>query len=853
MKIKLTYCLFFIFSALLGQNSIVDSLEQAANRQNGKEKAKTLILLAKEYQNIDLKKSNELAFKALKIAELKKDNWLMAEAAISLTVGYYTSGELFEAEKYCKQSYELTKKTKDKNQLASVFNNFGLIYLELGNNVLAQDYLEKFLEAEKELGKPEGIAMAYGNLGLVWEIKGEIDSALYFYSLSLEMDKKADNKLGMAFSYNNLGIINEFKGNYDLAIENYLLSIKLFEECNHKTGLASVYNNIGIVYSGRGNYGKAMEVYQKSLKVEEELGNTIGTATALNNIGEIYSVWGDLDKAMEYYYLSLKIVEKGGNLNDIALKNLNIGAIYDKKQMEDSALVYYQKSLELYTKADNIEGQGSVYNNIASIYLHKEIYNEAFEYYNKALEIRKKLKEKRGYAVVLTNLAQIYIYWKNYDKAIKNLEESREILANAKIIKDLAANYKVSSRLLHEIGEDVEALSLIKKYGNIQDSIFNVENYRQFTSLREKYESDKIEEELKVKNSEHELNVAKSQLDAQKAKQLLFQVLMISIGVVVMLVFVILFFRLNKQKKKINASLIIQNEELRQQKEEMSSQRDEIEAQRDDLSRQHMLEVIQKDLISKQHEEITDSIKYTRNIQEALYPDIGLIKQYFSEVSVIRKPKEIISGDFSLFHEDEENIVFAIADATGHGVPSAFLSMLGIALINDLLISNSGNPAEILNKLREDFISAFSTEQQDAFENREGIDIALIVVSKNQKTISYAGAKRPVIIMNVDGSLDYLEPDKMPVGEHRLSKIPFACKTHKIEKGSTIFMFTDGFTDQIGGIEQTKYGKKRLMNLLEKIGNLPINELEVKLIEDHEEWKGKYKQVDDVLFVCLRV
>ncbi len=256
--------------------------------------------------------------------------------------------------------------------------------------------------------------------------------------------------------------------------------------------------------------------------------------------------------------------------------------------------------------------------------------------------------------------------------------------------------------------------------------------------------------------------------------------------------------------------------------------------------------------IQKQKEEITDSINYASRIQQAVHPLTNYFDKTFSEYFILYKPRDIVSGDFYWIAEDKDKLYFTAADCTGHGVPGAFMSMLGISSLNEIFSNKNDNltAGRILNLLREKIKFSLHQTGKDS-ENQDGMDIALCILHKKKKILEYAGAYNPLFLIR-DGELQEYKADRMPIGIYLVEKSSFTNHKIKIKKGDVIYIFSDGFADQFGGPAQTKFKTVNLKKLLLEINDKPMNKQKQILEDRFNKWKGKLNQIDDIIFIGIR-
>ncbi len=305
------------------------------------------------------------------------------------------------------------------------------------------------------------------------------------------------------------------------------------------------------------------------------------------------------------------------------------------------------------------------------------------------------------------------------------------------------------------------------------------------------------------------------------------------------------------------------NDELEQLNEEISAQRDEIEAQRDQL-------VIQRDLLVSQNKEITDSIYYAQRIQSAILPSKSYMDALLSEYFIFYKPRDIVSGDFYWIKEVDKHLIIVGADCTGHGIPGAFMSMLGVTLLNDL-VGNSkiDQPAETLGLLREK-VKEMMAHEGGSEDQKDGMDMTMIIINKDSKELQFAGAYNPLYVIrkkeqqyadtldpyissdDEDFQLFELKADKQPVGVH-WEETNFTNHTIQLKNQDAIYIFSDGFIDQFGGDKRKKYKSRNFKNLLLSMQKESM-EKQKQLIENtFETWRGDSEQIDDVCIIGVKI
>ncbi len=293
-------------------------------------------------------------------------------------------------------------------------------------------------------------------------------------------------------------------------------------------------------------------------------------------------------------------------------------------------------------------------------------------------------------------------------------------------------------------------------------------------------------------------------------------------------------------------------EKVKERTREVVEQKEEIETQKEEIEAQLDLATLQRDTISKQKDLILDSIHYAERIQSAMLPPISMLEEYLSDHFILFKPRDIVSGDYYWAREKDQKLLVAVADCTGHGVPGGFLSMLGVSSMNEIVNrSRELDPGKILEQLREVVIASMhQTGSRD--EAQDGIEIALCVIDLKRKSMEYSGANRPLYLVR-DGDVQHYRPDRMPIGIYEQDPVPFTRQSIKLKKGDSIYLFSDGYVDQLGGPLRKTFRAINFRKLLLEIQDQPMEKQKTILMEKMALWQGKVEQIDDILVMGIKI
>ncbi len=523
-------------------------------------------------------------------------------------------------------------------------------------------------------------------------------------------------------------------------------------------------------------------------------------------------------RCFKVFSKSFKIGYETGNKNGIASCLISIGTIYSEKKEYKKSLDYYFESLELFQQVNNEDAIATNLNNIADTYLELKDYSKSLVYIIKAKELYEKIGNVYGQSLVLNNIGDYYSKIGNEERALEyyklGLEKGKLIEANEHVIQ----SYKGISNSYKKAGDYKLALVYHEYFQELNDSIYNVESSNQIAEMQARFDSERDAQEIALltkdkKIQEDELN-----------RQSLITRSIIGVGGL-LLVLTIVLIRGISQKKKANKELDLKNQKIE----------------------------LAYNIIEDQHKDIKDSINYAKRIQEAILPPASIVKQLFPQSFVLYMPKDVVSGDFYWVEPWGEKVFFAAVDCTGHGVPGAFMSIVGYNLldkaVNELGLSR---PSLVLNSLSKEIGKTLRQTGSDS-EVKDGMDLAVCALNPKTLMLEYAGAFNPLYIVR-DGKIIETASDKIPIGTYMDGDFKnYTNHEIQLQKGDTIYIFTDGYADQFGGEKGKKFKYKSLQQLLISLQGKPMAEQKDILYTTIQNWKGNLEQVDDILVMGVMV
>lgn len=678
----------------------------------------------------------------------------------------------------------------------------------------AEKYCQQCIELANEEDYTQGIIRCNNIMGIISIYKTDFAAALQYFNNSLEKATEINDQMNIFKAHNNIGNVYINLSDYDKAVNSFTRALAIAEALDDKKSMAQCYNGIAVIHKDHADYATAMDYYNKAAALSASLGDNMLLSQVYSNISTIRFLQKDFKSAIDYCTKALLIQQANNDLYGIGINYANLGEYYFavhhndsfnsaySKAALDSSAQYYRKALSLAMELEDDQRICNAKIGLGLISFTNKDYSSAYRYFNEAVETSKRIG-----IVEITMLA--YNHLTDADVA--------------------TGNYKRA----------LEHFSLYKAYS---DSIYTTENQNSINEMEAKYQAEKKQQEIEILNKE-------KALESIKNKVLVGGVILLLLFLGAVFVALISRIRDNKLLTSKNAEIQHQHEEIQLQANRLAEANHEI--------------TLQKDQIENSHLKITDSINYARYIQSAVMPSEEHITELLPKHFILFKPRDIVSGDFYMIKQVDRRIFIVAADCTGHGVPGAFMSMMGIALLNELMQkSEIKGAAQFLELLRIQIKSALKQSGQ-AGEQRDGMDIALCILNKKNNELNYAGAYSPLWLfrpLNTNalnqgsGELEFTEfkADRQPAGIYQKEK-PFAEHRIQLNKGDRFYIFSDGFYSQFGGERGEKLKKKPFQEIMTRVSKLPINLQKDALESAFVQWQGNEIQIDDVLVMGVEI
>jgi len=733
--------------------------------------------------------------KTLKIYEDHQFEHETPSIITSLANTYAINTEFDEAVKLYKQALKAYENQNDEKGKSSVYNNMALTYYHMDKIDSAEIFYKKSYEISVENNDIANTVSTLSNLGMLYDFQAKYSKAIEHYNLVIEISKENDNPRGYADGLANLGVVYSTLGDHSQALELFFVALPIFDSIQDYNYIIGTQIYIGQEFLELENFDRALEHFNKSLEICKSIENRYYTAQTLLSIAQVYNAKNDFTKAIEFFDKALIEYQEFSYSRGIANCYDLIGKAYHKTGDYETALNYFFQALDFRLQLEDLKGAAKTYNSIAETYMQKA-----------------KLQESKIMKRLTFNQALVY--------SKKALEIQDEI----KALPPLEKTYDILSKTYKELGDYTNSVKYFQLLLETKDTLFNIEKEKKIQEVQTIYEVEKKEQEI----INQKIEIEKKGAVVKQQKTLNYSLL---IGLVLIIVLLIFVIRNNYHRKKANRLLKEINLQISERNHEIS---------------------LQSEQIVKQNKEITDSLKYAKKIQNAVLPPDDILNNLLPDHFVFFKPKHTVSGDFYWIKEINNKIILAVADCTGHGVPGGFMSMLGVALLNEIVRKTEITQAnQALNELRNQLKDALRQTGKEG-EAKDGINMGLCVIDKKDMKMQFAGAYNPLYHFR-NGDFKIVKGDRVPIGIYLEQNLPFTNHVIDIIAGDTFYLFTDGYPDQFGGENNRKLKLKSFKELLNNVHSKDLKE-QKSLIKSHlYDWQGSNEQVDDVLVLGFKI
>jgi PAS domain S-box-containing protein len=774
---------------------------------------------------------------------------------------------------------ELVKETDDSSRLV-ILNKIAW-ELRVSNPTKSVQLLDSIVKLARQKKLPTCLANAYNHLGIIYANTGDYDGAIDWILKGHNISHEISDSIGIANALNNIGVVYWHRNLLDKALEYINLSMQIHQRANRFEYVGIAFNNIGTIMKQKGEFKDAITFFKQSIAIVDSLKDNIVGVKARLNLAEVYLKTGKEEKALNRLNQAEKLCVKYNNQFDLSEYYLIKGNYFELTKNIDAALVAYASSLSLSESILNVSVEKEALHSLGKLYHTKKEFEKAFLFIEKYHNLKDSLANAQAYVLLskidaqdkfderLTKQNRISAYKEkkqkaeiNYQKKVRNFliislfflfvlgglsiliyrqklknakilaSQRQEILMKNEILREQMEQDKVKSELIEIMNEENEILSLVAK--ETDNTVFILKPDGKIEWINEAFQrlSGYSPEEFKRNRGINIFDASSSESIQQNFKKCLESKKPVAY--------------VSKTETKQKKTVWIHTTLTPVINEEGEVAR--LIAIDADITKIKEAE----EQIALKNKEITWSLQYARKIQKALLPLNIYMESIFPQHFVINLPQNIVSGDFFWAAHKNDRRMAVVADSTGHGVPGAFMSVLGISAIQEIVANMEIlEPAKILEKLRDKIVYLLNY-QWDESSTIESLDIAICVIDDKHLILNYAGSNNPAFVLRDDVLIE-MKPDKYFIWDIKTSKKNYTLKTFQLAPEDRIYMFTDGFSDQFGGEQDKKFSRRRLKKLLIDIYTLPLETQKDLLKMELKNWQGSNEQIDDIMVLAFEV
>jgi serine phosphatase RsbU (regulator of sigma subunit) len=684
----------------------------------------------------------------------------------------------------------------------------------------------------EEIGYEEGIAKSCVILGDYFLSSNLVDSSLNNYNMALSIYKGLtdDKKTGEALF--KIGSALYLSSNYKAALPYATEALDIFEITGDQTSLAKAHSLLCDIESNMGFRSKAIDHCLQSLRLYESLNANEGRADLLNSIGNIYLKLGQYEKCEQFFNEAMYLSKEVNDLDLTAESLVNIGNLKMEQENFDDAIPFYKRALEMQRNSKNTIGQAYTLYYIGLANRSLGQYGEAFENMKECYGLSAKTMNLELQAKILAEYGNLYSDRGKYETAIDYLKQSLAVAQKIGSDPILLYCYNNLAKYYDRLNDKENALIYLKLYILYREEVFANQSSQKIAETEVLYNLEKKEQQIQLLRSQNRIK------DLEASERNLMNIWLFT-GLIFVFAFSVLLYKKNLAHNKANLM-------LQKQKSAINNQKVEIEHTRDEYEKLSFL-------LAQKNKEVTDSIEYAQRIQHSMIQGDEIIFKNFSGAFIFYRPKDIVSGDFYWIKQKSKRVYVAAIDCTGHGVPGAFMTVLGNTLMNQILDQKEGDamPDEVLYALDKK-VKENLNQHGISLSAFEGMDMALICLDMQALKCYYSGAKMPLYYYHAK-ELQQVKGNRHSIGGNDFSEKRFDLKEIELEKGDQLYLSSDGFQDQFGGANGKKFMKLHFRGLIGKVATMPMDMQKDSLISKFDEWKGDHQQTDDVLVIGIKI
>lgn len=821
----------------------------------------------------------QMAYNALKAGINIHDPEFNANCHLIMASALMLQNNNQEALNYYFRALSSMEKTNLKAKMAHVNQQIGLIYLGMQIYNKASEFLEKAFQQASVWNDTILIASCSKQIAICFTNQKHYQKAIEYYELAYNYNASWKNTKEQIAILDNMASVYKKQKEYNNALSKYLEMKEILRNSGNIISLNMVINNIGYMYVFLEEYEKAKFAFLQTLMLDEQLKSPPGLkARSQTNLAICYQHLSDYPNCFKQLQNALENFAQTNDLINIARIRHLMAMVYIQTDDYYNAREYANLAIGSAEKANDFVLMQQCYETMANILRETGEFESSIQYYQRFLSLRDSL-------LVEQKIKEQMLSEKQFE--LEKTEKELKLLMAGEEMKDLALK-----QLKLEAEKRDKELALLKRENEIQElekqktyqslvlaqqqkealirkqEIQNLEKEKEIQNLalkQKEAEEKERKREIELLQTEKEKQQLKIDKQNEQRKKFIYTSLLFTTLFIIILVNFIITRKKNRllamQKSEIeqkNSDLQQKNEEIEAQKDQLIDANEEILTKNEELNAQNEQIIKQSLVIEKKNKNITDSIQYAKRIQEALLPPYNFLSDLGIEHFILFKPRDIVSGDFYWMKKNNNFLFVALADCTGHGVPGAFMSMLGMSFLNDIIIQREILETHlVLNELKSTIKQ--SLRQTGKFdEAKDGMDIVLCRIDLSTLQVQFSGANNPLYLVKAThtGKDELIEfkADAMPIGIYYKEKESFSLHEAQLQKGDALYFTSDGYIDQFGGPNGRKFLSKNFKNLLLQIHEKSMQEQQIQLNETIENWKGiHFEQIDDIAVLGIRV
>lgn len=853
---------------------------------------------------------------AIKVSEKVKYHKGEANAYNGLGVAYDNKGDYDKALAYHQKSLTIKQKIGYKLGMAYSYNNMGKVYRYKGDFAKALEYHQKSLAIKQAVNNQSGIAYSHNKIGIVYREQGNYLKAMAYLQKGLNIRKKIKDTRGISLSYKEIGLLYYNQNNYAKALSFFEKALKINELIGEKREQVYNYNSVGSIYQNQGKYSEALALFQKTLEINQAIGDKSGIASSYLHLGRLALAQQNYDKAHSYFEKVLAMRQQMGQKALSAEVWINLGIAYFIQKEYQQAIEPLNKGIGMAKQAgdphivkDGAQYLSEVYKALGNypkayenLWLFKQMSDSLFNSENIRKITRLEYKQREdslqwvrateraeqqkrqvtqraillGLILSLGLLGLLMFFYYHKQRSNKKLSKANEEIQlqqdklqmqntyleqayqNVQLLSKIGQEVTASldlDKVLNTIYEHINLLMDATNFGigiyspNTQQIIFRltivqgkqVKPYVRNTTNQNQFSVWSIENNQPIRmgdvaneyrqyirDVDDESERLRNELNINLPKSAMYIPMLIqnkAVGIIAIHsyqkhAYTDYHFNLLKSLS-LYLAVAIDNAQVYQQ-------------------------------LDKKNEDMMASLHYAQKIQEATLPLDKVMWEYLPSHFVLYRPRDIVSGDFYWCDRDEDKTFLAVGDCTGHGVPGAFMTMLGVQALNHVIIHNQIHQPDLVLFCLDGILRQLL--KSDNTLVRDGMCLSLIMIDHQKQELHFAGARQPLAMVQ-NGQIKEIKGDVFSINGHRKMNDGIEFTTHIIDisEPTTVYLYSDGYQDQFGGAARKKFMKKQLRELLLEMSPYAMFTQKQILEQRFNKWVGGQEQIDDILVIGIQL